>query len=197
VSDARNLSSLFAREVRPDPLADSGFDRRRFAPVWSGMLQEFRNHISRLGVTAGTADRDVQSLASLVALIDASLQTLDPIISKLDDVVARAVALAAPVLGPQVTVTTHIGPKTGIKNCGSALECLLAALLVDLSRGHVTRIHLQADVSRGSLEIELDCDGQRPLPDSWRFLLACDLADKLGATITSPPDVAAYVVHFR
>jgi hypothetical protein len=197
VSDGRTTNPLFTREVRPDPLSDHGFDRRRFAPVWNGMLQEFRNHISALAVSLGAADRDVQAVSSLVALIDASLRSGDAIISKLEDVVSRAVSLAAPVLGSHVSVTTHVGPKTGIKNCGSALECLLAALLVDLSRGHATRLRLHAGASRGSLEIEIDSDGQRPKSDSWRFLLACDLAANLDATITSPPDVAAYVVHFR
>jgi hypothetical protein len=94
-------------------------------------------------------------------------------------------------------VTTHVGPKSGIKNCGAALECLLAALLVDLARPHVTRLRIHAEFTRGLLEIEIDSDGSRPAPGSWRFLLACDLAAKLDATITSPPGVAAFVVHFR
>jgi hypothetical protein len=197
VSEGRNTNPLFTREVDADLLSDRGFDRRRFAPVWNGMLQEFRNHISVLGASLGDADRNVQGLSSLVALIDGSLRNVDPIISNLDEVVARAVNLAAPSLGPRVCVTTHVGPRTGIKNCGSALECLLAALLVDLARGPVTRLRLSADLSRGSLEIELDSDGLRPAPESWRFLLACDLAAKLDATITSPPGAAAYLVHFR
>ena len=160
------------------------------------MLQEFRNHISGLAAAVGETDGDLQGLTSLLALVDASLRTVDPIISPLDEVVTRAVSLAAPALGP-VSVTTRVGPRTGIKNCGSALECLLAALLVDLAGGSVTRLRLRADSTRGSLEIEIDSDGLRPALDSWRFLLACDLAAKLDATITAPPEVASYVVHFR
>jgi hypothetical protein len=233
VSDARITTPFFTRDVGPDPLSDRGLDQRRFAPVWNGMLQEFRNHLSGLmaaatelrselppavalhaGAAVGEAEHNVQSLRSLLALIDASLHTVDPTISDLHDVVDRAISIAGPGLGQRISVSTQVGRKTGIKNCGSTLECLLAALLVDLARAsgrpsgsvpraendtapRATRLRLWADAGRGSLEIELDSDGPRPAPGSWRFLLACDLALKLGATITSPPDVAAYVVHFR
>jgi hypothetical protein len=152
------------------------------------MLQEFRNR---------TAD---QGLTSLVTLIDASMRSEDPIISDLHGVVSRALDIAKPDMaaaGRLVCVTTHVSARTGVKNCGSALECLLAALLVDLAHGRVSNLRLYADVARGSLEIEIEGDGPRPPVGSWRFLLACDLAARLGATIVSPPETASYVVRFR
>lgn len=166
------------------------------------MLQEFRNRTADLAAAGSesVAETAIQGLESLVSLIDASLRTADPIISDLNDVVARAVTLARPELGEHVSVTTHVGSRTGIKNSGSSLECLIAALLVDLAHGHATNLRLFADVARGALEIELESDGGRPSggpSSSWRFLLACDLAARLGATIVSPPEVASYLVRFR
>jgi len=103
VSDAPTTTPLFTREARPDPLSDRGLDRRRFAPVWNGMLEEFRNHLSRLTAASVVTDgkHDIDGLSSLVALLDASLRTVDPIISDLDDVVAELGQMAERALAPK------------------------------------------------------------------------------------------------
>jgi len=109
------------------------------------------------------------------------------------------VRLAAPAVGRRVVLSVARGARIGIKNRGSTLECLLAALIVDLARGdgRPPRVRLQTEASRASLAIEIESDGPPPVPGSWRFLLARELAAKLGADILPQPDTATYVVQFR
>jgi hypothetical protein len=167
VSNARDITPRFNGDASPDLLVDRGLDRRRSAPLWNGMLQEFRNRTAEL------------------------------IISNLDDVVARAVSLAGPALGASVAVTTGVGARTGIKNCGRALEHLLAVLMVDLAQAPATNVRLTAEVARGALEIEIEGDGPRSPLGPTRFALACDLAGRLGASISASPEAASYLVRFR
>jgi hypothetical protein len=227
----------------PAERPDLDADERRFVPVWNGILQEFRNHLTvlmavtselraeippALALQVGDAvfetERNVQSLTALLALADASVRTVEPLISELGEVVDRAIRLAAPAAGRRVSIVANVPRRAGVKNRGSALECLLAALLVDLARGsgrpvqrvqldgkdheiaHAPRIRIDAEVSRVGLAIYVESDGPRPAPGSWRSLLATDLAAKLDATLTastepansaSGAEVAAFVVQFR
>lgn len=219
------VSSNSTRSFLPDPSADHGGDARRIVPVWDGILREFRNHLTvlmaatselraeippaialQVGDAMCETERNVQGLTSLVAIVDASLRTVEPMISTLGEVVDRAIRLAAPAVGRRATVTTAVPRETGVRNRGTALECLLAILIVDLARAtggwgseseRSPRVRVEADAGRRGLAIEVSCEGARPDRSSWRFLLAIDLAAKLDATLVSQPEVAAYVIQLR
>jgi hypothetical protein len=203
-------------------------------PVWNGILHEFRNHLTvltavtselraeippalalRVGDALCETERTVQGLTSLLALVDASVRAVEPLICELGGVVDRAIRLAMPAAGRRVSITAAVPRQAGVRNCGAALECLLAAVLVDLARAHVQhlqldgqnheiarspRIRIDAEVGRRGLAIYVESDGARPAPGSWRALLAAELAGKLGATLVRPSDGAegaVYVVQFR
>jgi hypothetical protein len=240
------ISSNSTRNLLPDPLSDQGADAHRVAPglpalpVWNGILHEFRNHLTglmaatsdlraemspalalQMGDAVCEAERNVQGLTSLLAFVDASVRTVEPLISSLGDIADRAIRLAAPAAGGRVSITTDVPRDVGVRNRGSALECLVAALIVDLARadlaradlaradlaragdgkaaepGSAPRIRVEAEVGRRGLAIEIASDGARPAASSWRFLLALELAEKLDATLVSQPDVAAYVIQIR
>jgi len=214
-------SSSSLLSIPPDSLAERTPDSISDVSVWNGILHEFRNHLTvlmaaanelraetppalalQIGEALGETERSVEGLTSLVALIDASIRTVDSLVCNLDDVLARAVRLAAPAVGRRVTLQVRRGnDRTGIKNRGSTLECLLAALVVDLARagghGRAPTVTLEAISCRGSLAIEIESDGAPPAAGSWRFLLARELAAKLGSSIHSQRDASAYVVQFR
>ena len=212
---------------------------RRSAPVpsvWKGFLHEFRNHLTvlmaatselraeappafalRVGETIVQMERHVQGLTELVAFVDASMHAGDPIIARLGDVVDRAVGLAGPVSGRSVSITTRVPRDTGVRNRGSLLECLLAALVADLARSGpgkpegrpdgkaegtsepvgVPVVVVEADVDRRGLAIEVARPGARVDASSWRFALAAELAARLDVTLTSAPGASAYVVQFH
>jgi len=225
------ISSNSTRSLLLDPLSDHGADAHRVAPglpalpVWNGILHEFRNHLTvlmaatndlraemppalalQVGDAVCEAERNVQGLTSLLAFVDASVRTVEPLISSLGDIADRAIRLAAPAAGRRVSITTDVPRDVGVRNRGSALECLVAALIVDLARAgdgkaaepsRAPRIRVEAEVGRRGLAIEIASDGARPAASSWRFLLALELAAKLDATLVSQPDVAAYVIQIR
>jgi len=223
------ISSSSTRSLLLDPSSDQAADAHRVAPglpglpVWNGILHEFRNHLTvlmaatselraemppalalQMGDAVCEAERNVQGLTSLLAFVDASVRTVEPLISSLGDVADRAIKLAAPAAGRRVSITTDVPRDVGVRNQGSALECLVAALIVDLARagdgnepGSAPRIRVDAEVGRRGLAIEIASDGARPAASSWRFLLALELAAKLDATLVSQPDVAAYVIQIR
>jgi hypothetical protein len=171
-------------------------------------------------------ERTVQSLGTLLSLADASLREVESrrlesreaesreddrdagfIVSGLDQVLERAVHLAAPAVGRSVSITVLRGPGIGVKNRGNALECLLAAVIIDLARAsegrnveaalRAPRIGLRAEAGRGGLAIEIESSGLPPVTGSWRALLASDLAARLEATLTTLPGSAGYVVHLH
>ncbi len=197
-------------------------------PVWNGILHEFRNHLTVLlaaadeirvagpqigaGEIAGAlaeTERNVQGLSALVGLVDAAIRDGTPVIADLDDVVERALRLAAPTLG-RTSVSVHKERRTGVTNRGSALESLLAALLVDLVRAdqrgapgqagqadRQLRIVIHVEATRGALLLSIESDGRRPSSlESWRFDLSADLAARIGATVATLPDTAGYLVRF-
>jgi hypothetical protein len=210
----------------PENLGDLRAGDSRFVEVWNGILHEFRNHLKVLVAAAGElraemppslalhvaeavheTERNVQSLGTLLSLADASLRDADVVVTPLDHVLDRAVHLAAPSVGRAVSITLLRGQTLGVRNRGTALECLLAALVIDLARGVEARttapttrapqIQLRADAGRTGLTIEIVSDGPAPSAGSWRFLLATDLSARLDATLTFSPGVAAYSVQLR
>jgi hypothetical protein len=235
------ISSSTKRSLFPEPSADLDADMHRAGPglaVWSGFLHEFRNHLTVLmgatselrdevppavaatiGDTVFEAERNVQGLTSLVALLDASLRTVEPVIAPLGDVVDRAVRLASPAVGRLAAIVTNVPREIGVRNRGSALEGLIAALVIDLARSYVggdhevgrpARVRIDADVGRRGLAIEIACEGacmdppslspasSAPAPTaSWRRALAMELALKLEAALTIHPEDFAYVVQLR
>jgi hypothetical protein len=216
--------------LHANPLEQPGEDLTRFVPVWNGLLHEFRNHLTvllaaatelRASIPPATAldvaeavsetERNVQSLNSLVALVDAVVKVGDPLICDLNETIDRALRIAAPALGRRVNVSVtkdrSTSGKLGIKNRGTAVECLLAALIVDLARATENRsgdvavrrpqISVQVEATRGALVIEIESNSGRPPHGSWRALLAGELAAKLNATITPLAEAAGYVVQFH
>ena len=142
---------------------------------------------------------------ALVGFVDAAIRDGTPVIADLDDVVERALRLAAPTLG-RTSVSLHKERRTGVTNRGSALESMLAALLVDLvqadAQGASARRHgrsqidIHVEATRGALLLSIESDGRRPPVDSWRFALSADLAARIGATVATLPDGAGYLVRF-
>lgn len=213
VAVARADSPIMAE---PDPVP--------LAPIWDGILREFRNHLTVLlavageirttspaagsGAVAGAlaeAEGNVQRLDALVGFIDAALRDGTGVIADLDDVFERALRLAAPALG-RTSVSLHKDRRTGISNRGTALEALLAALLIELAQaggrdrdGAADRpraIDIHVEATRGAMFLTVESDGRRPAAGGWRFALACDLGGRLGATIATLPDTAGYLVRF-
>ncbi|HEX3905740.1 MAG TPA: hypothetical protein VH853_23140 [Polyangia bacterium] len=194
----------------------------RAAPVWDGILGEFRNHLTALlavaseiraaapltgpGQIAGAlaeTEWNIQRLDALVGFVDGVLRDGTPVIADLDDVVERALRLAAPTLG-RTSVSVHKERRTGVSNRGSALESLLAALLVELVRAEgkgvsagerPLQIEIHVEVTRSTMFLSIESDGRRPSVESWRFALASDLASRLGATVATLPDGAGYLVR--
>jgi hypothetical protein len=181
-------------------------------------------------------ERNVQSLGTLLSLADASLRETEPrarvsreredddrtdrtdrtdreddgqdfVVTGLDHVLERAIHLAAPAVGRSVSITVVRGPGIGVKNRGNALECLLAAIIIDLARAaegrnvdaalRAPRIGLRAEAGRGGLAIEVESSGLPPVAGSWRALLAGGLAARLGATLTTLSGGAGYVVYLQ
>jgi hypothetical protein len=131
------------------------------------------------------------------------------VIAPLGDIVDRAALMAAPAAGRRATIVTDVPRAAGVRNRGKALEGLLAALIIDLAKsnqssnqsssqaGAGARVRVDADVGRLGLAIELQCDGARLEPSSWRLALAKEIAAKLDATLTVHPDASAYLVQIR
>jgi hypothetical protein len=206
-------------ETDPDPV--------RLAPIWDGILREFRNHLTVLLATAGEirapappaggpisiplaeAEASVRRLDALLGFVDAVVRDGTEVVADLDDAVGRALRLAAPALertSVSVHKDLHRDRRTGVGNRGSALEALLAALLIELggaggkkdpAAGDRPRaIEIHVEVTRGAIFVSIESDGRRPPMGSWRFVLAHDLAARIGATVTTLPDTAGYLVAF-
>jgi hypothetical protein len=223
------ISSKSTRTLPADSSANQGEDERRLVPVWKGFLHEFRNHLTVLmaatsdlradvlpplspevDMAISEAERTVAGLTSLATLMDASMLNAEPLIARLGEVVDRAVRLAAPFAGRRASITTN-GPRdTGVRNQGSALESLLAVLIVEAACSQEAarapdlagpaaspRVRIDAEVGRQGIAIEVTGDGSRLDPSSWRLDLAAELAMKLDATLTAHPDGGAYVVQLR
>ena len=140
---------------------------------------------------------------ALVEFVDAALRGGTPAMSDLDQVIERALRLAAPALG-RVAVSFNKPHRIDVRNHGTALECLISGPIIELARsGARTQdpTHRQqiddvfADVGRGTTVLEIESSGLPPNADSWRIALASDLAARIGASFTTPPASAGFVVH--
>jgi len=209
--------------ARHDSGVDADPELVRLVPVWDGILHEFRNHLTVLlaaaneirvatpptgirgiGDALAETESNVHRLNALVGFVDAAIRDGTPVIADLDDVVARALRLAAPTLG-RTTVSLHKERRTGVANRGSAFESMLAALLVDLAQadpqsssadGRPLQIDIYVEATRGALLLSIESTGRRPPVESWRFALSADLAARIGATVATLPDGAGYLVRF-
>ena len=191
-------------------------------PICNGILHEFRNHLTLL--TAATTEvrtvassptvvpeisqalseteSNVQRMTALMMFIDAAVQDGTPETAELDQVIERALRLAAPALG-RVAVSFNKPHRIQVRNRGTALECLIAGLIVELARaGCDTRdpiyrqqIDVFADVGRGAIVLEIDSNGRRPSAGPWRVVLARELATRIGASVTSPAGGTGFVVR--
>lgn len=199
--------------ARYDSRNDAAPEVFGLAPVWDGVLHEFRNHLTVLLAAAteirsaspsdseseiegalSESERNIQRLNALVGFMDAAVRDGAPMVADLDDVMDRALRLAAPVMG-SATVSLRKERRMGVGNRGSTLESLLAALIAELARHEAVQIDIDAESSRGAIVLEIESDGQRPEAGSWRFVLASDLATRIGATVSPRPEGAGYVVR--
>ena len=198
-----------------------GSERGELVPVWSGILHEFRNHLALLAaatteVRAMTpsavipeishaliaTEWNVQRMNALLAFVDAALRSGTPAMTDLDQVIERALRLAAPALG-RVAVSFNKPHRIDVRNHGTALECLISGLIIELARSgaraqdptHRQQIDVFADVGRGTTVLEIESNGLPPNTDSWRIALASDLAARIGASLTTPPASAGFVVR--
>lgn len=215
------MSSQSQTNFRPVPLTDRGDQPGAVLSAWSGVLREFRNHLTdisssandlqgelpqalahRLSDALSETERSLDGLTALIALADASLGERS-VICDLGGALERAVHLVAPAIGQRASLVVERGERAGIKNAGSMLECLLAMLVLDLAQARAAapapppRVILRAESARGSLSIEIESDGLIPTESSWRLALAHELAGKLGARILPQLEAATYIVQFR
>ena len=171
-------------------------------PVWDGILREFRNHLTMLLAAAGEirtaapavgagavaaalveAEGSVQRLDVLLGFVDAALRDGTDVVADLDADFDRALRLAAPALG-RTSVSLHSDRRTGVSNRGSALEALLASLLVELAQaggrerdgaaGLPRTIEIHVEPTRGAIYLSVESDGRRPpasapAAGSWRI----------------------------
>jgi hypothetical protein len=198
-----------------------GSDVGEFVPIWSGILHEFRNHLSLLSaattevrqVTPSSVvpeisqalfatEWNVQRMHALVAFLDAAVRGGGPATADLDEVIERALRLAAPALG-RVAVSFNKPHRIDVRNHGTALECLISGLIIELARAgtrtsdpaHRQQIDVLADVGRGATVLEIESSGLPPNADSWRVALAHDLARRIGASLTMPRATAGFIVQ--
>jgi hypothetical protein len=192
-------------------------------PIWNGILHEFRNHLTVLlaaatevravappTLAAELADALVQSevsverMTSLVAFVDAAVRNGAPAVADLDDVVERALRLAAPALGRTSVSFTKARP-VRVQTRGTALECLISGLIVELARaeahggstrptGRRHQIEVRADIGHDATLLEIESNGCPPAPTAWRVALASDLAARIGASV-GPHERAGFVVR--
>jgi hypothetical protein len=224
--DQRITDSAPRRGSGPETLDEIPGEGPRFLDMWNGIVHEFRNHLKVLSAAAtelradlppslalhvteavSETERNVQCLGTLLSLADASLRAAEPVVGGLDQVLERAIRLAAPAVGRAVSITVVRGPGLGVKNRGNALECLLAAIIIDLARAadgrnveaalRAPRIGVRTEAGRGALSIEIESSGLPPGPGSWRALLASDLAARLDAALSPLPGGAGFMVQLR
>jgi hypothetical protein len=192
-------------------------------PIWSGIVHEFRNHLALLAaatteVKAVTPSSVVPEISqavmktewnmrrmdALLAFVDAAVRGGAPSRMALDQVIEGALRLAAPALG-RVAVSFDRPHRIEVRNRGTALECLIAGLIIELAQaGTATTdgrsrqqidVHAQVGVGHDATVLEIDSSGLRPRAGSWRVALAHDLASQVGASVTAPAAFAGFVVR--
>ena len=208
--------------ARSNSSKDMGSTLGDLVPICNGILHEFRNHLTLLSaatteVRAVTSsptvvpeisqalietESNVQRMTALMMFIDAAVQDGAPETAELDLVIERALRLAAPALG-RVAVSFNKPHRMQVRNRGTALECLIAGLIVELARaGSETRdpiyrqqIDVFAGAGHGAIVVEIDSSGRRPAASPWRVVLARELATRIGASVTSPAGGTGFVVR--
>ena len=191
-------------------------------------MHEFRNHLTlllagttevRAGLPASVAadlaetlddmESSVQTINNLLSAMEGAVKGGEQVICDVDVLIERALAMAAPVLGPRANVTVSKGRPAAVKNRGNALECALAALIADLGRVSefrqrgtevltaVHQIRVKVIPERGTLTIDIESTASAPPQISWRVLLAEYLAGKVGCTVERPPERAAFLLKFQ
>jgi len=219
------ISTSSTHVVTGDSPPNHGLSSPGASAPWDELLHEFRNQLTvllaatselraelspaltlRVGDALGEAERSIQGVTSLLAVLDASLREGEAIIAPLGEIVDRAVRLAAPGAGRRATVTTKVPRGAGVRNRGGALESLLAVLIIDLARAvdrmgadtaRGARVSVDAEAGRRGLLIDVTSDGAPPDAASWRFRVASDLAAKLDATLSRQPDAAGFLLPLR
>jgi hypothetical protein len=208
--------------ARQNPRGEASSELVRFVPIWNGILHEFRNHLtvvlaaatevraltpapvgSEIGEALSETEWNVHRMNALVGFVDAALRDGATVPVALDEAVDRAVGLAAPALGrTALSVKRAHGIEVG--NRGTALECLISGLLVDLARAEAAvsdtsrahRIEVRAETTAaGGALLHLESNGRRPATGSWRTALASDLATRIGATVLAPPAKAGFLIR--
>jgi hypothetical protein len=198
-----------------------GSEASALAPVWTGVLHEFRNHLALVAAATAEvkelappsavpeiapallkADWNMQRLSALITFVEAAVRGGAPATVDLDQVIEGALRLAAPALG-RVAVSFDKPHRIEVRNRGTALECLIAGLVIELAHAgarssdpsYRQQIDVHADLGRGAIVLEIDSSGLRPSPRSWRVALAHDLAAQIGATVTAPDAFAGFVIR--
>jgi hypothetical protein len=228
VRDDLRFTSAFAAAMSAEREALEGPDPVEFIPVWNSVVHEFRNHLTlllagttevRAGLPASVAadlaetlddmESSVQTVNNLLSAMEGAVRGGEQVICDVDVLIERALAMAAPVLGPRANVTVSKGRPAAVKNRGTALECALAALIGDLGRVSefrqrgtevltaVHQIRIKVIPERGALTIDIESTASAPPPASWRVLLAEYLAAKVGCAVERPPDRAAFLLKFQ
>jgi len=225
VTDENLLTSMFSPSRAPNLYAPGEDEGIMPAPVWAGLLGEFRNRLER--VNAGTVqlrdalpsdlggdlapaladmESSLDGLFALVTGLEALTSPGEQVISDLADVIDRAVAMAGPWLpaGAQVSVGNRVG---AVRNRNRAVECALAAVLITLVKSAEPRLdsvvrHLHIDVfsSRGAVTVEVESLGVRvvrPTSNAWRWWLAERLASVAGGSLEPLGDRAGVGLRFQ
>jgi hypothetical protein len=207
--------------ARANPSKGMASESSDLAPIWNGIVDEFRNHLALLAaatteVRAVTASSVVPEISQALNRTESSMQRMKALVSfveaavrggatamvDLDKVIEGALRLAAPALG-RVAVSFDKPHRIDVRNRGTALECLIAGLILELAHAGTAsadartrqQIDVHADLGRGATVLEIDSSGLRPSPASWRVALAHDLASQIGATVTTPAAFAGFVVR--
>jgi hypothetical protein len=210
--------------ARANPAKHMGSEVGDLAPIWDGILHEFRNHLSQLADLAAdvkaaaspaavvpetaqaaqTTAWTIQRMKALLAFVDAAVRGGPTTMMDLDKVIEGALRLAAPALG-RVAVSFDKPHRIDVRNRGAALESLTAGLIVELaqagsrsadpSRRLQIDVHAHVGIGPGTTVLAIDSSGLRPLPGSWRVALAHDLAAQIGATVTAPEAFAGFVIR--
>lgn len=186
------------------------------------MLHEFRNHLtlllagtteiraalprsvaSDLAETLDEMEASLQSITTLTSCVDSAIKPGEQVISDLDDVIERALAMARPSIRSdvQVTVNSRAG---AVRNRSGAVECALAALIADLARAaefrrspHASWLRIEVYAGRGALTIEIQSSASHLPPASWRRLLAQRLASSVAGTLELLSDRVGFCLKFQ
>jgi hypothetical protein len=185
VGDDVQIAADLLVPQRPDRPVKGEISGVALDAVWGGLLAEFRNHLERLAAgavqmreglprlaasdlapTLSEMDASIDSLNALTAWMHAATSPGPQVISDVDAVIERALAMARPLIRRDVCIA--VGSRVGaVRNRRGAVECALAAMIVSLARAsdaprgaraEETKRELKIDVfsTRGLLAVEIE-----------------------------------------